>query len=119
MRRRTSGYEISALSLLGNLEGGDGLGTSTEFEIDCPLPGCENVRAQLDKENKTAPLVPVCFHHTTIWSNIVVHHWIKIVLRVSKFDENSENKSKRRHYEIAIDSPIHLLSVSTDVIPGF
>ena len=119
MRRQSSSRDVSALSLLGNLEGGDGSGTSTEFEVDIPLPGCESVRSRLDTENKTAPLVPVRFHHTTIWSNIVVHHWIKIVMRLSKADENSENKSKRRHFEISIDSPIHLLSVFPTVFPGF
>jgi len=101
----------SAHSLLGNLEGGDGTGGSTEFEINVPLPGCASVKAPIDMRNKNSPSIPVKFHHTTIWSNIVVHHWIKIVLRISKSDENSENKTKRRHFEISIDSPIHLLSV--------
>ena len=100
-----------AHSLLGNLEGGDGSGTSTEFEVNVPLPGCRKVRTPVDNRKKNSPLVPVQFHHTTIWPNIVVHHWIKIVLRVSKGDENPENKGKRRHFEISIDSPIQLLSV--------
>ena len=102
----------SAHSLLGNLEGGDGTGSSTEFEVDVPLPGCQSVRTPLDSKHKDSPLMTVRFHHGTIWPNIVVHHWIKIVLRISKVDETADNKSKRRHFEISIDSPIHILSVS-------
>jgi len=110
-RQHTTRDDPSAHSLLGNLEGGDGSGSSTEFEINVPLPGCGSVRTPIDARNKNSPLIPVRFHHTTIWSNIVVHHWIKIVLRISKADDSTENKGKRRHFEISIDSPIHLLSV--------
>jgi arrestin-related trafficking adapter 3/6 len=110
-RQPTSRDDISAHSLLGNLEGSDASGVSTEFEVDVPLPGCQTVKTPLDSRNKNSPLIPVKFHHGTIWPNIAVHHWIKIVLRISKADETAENKSKRRHFEISIDSPIHLLSV--------
>ena len=110
-RQASSREDFSANSLLGNLEGGDASGVSTEFEVEVPLPGCQVVRAPLDSRNKNSPQIPVRFHHGTIWPNIAVHHWIKIVLRISKADESTENKSKRRHFEISIDSPIHLLSV--------
>lgn len=102
--------DLSALSLLGNLEGGDASGVSTEFEVEVALPGCQSVRTPLDPRNKNSPLIPVKFHHGTIWPNLVVHHWIKIVLRLSK-TEDAEPNGKRRHFEISIDSPIHLLSV--------
>lgn len=101
----------SAPSLLGDLEGGDASGVGTEFEVNVPLPGCQVVRIPVDIRNKNSPLIPMRFHHATIWPNILVHHWIKVVLRVSKADENAENKSKRRHFEISIDAPIRLLSV--------
>ena len=110
-RQSTARDDPCAHSLLGNLEGGDGSGRSTEFEVNVPLPGCKTVKTPIDARNKNSPMIPVRFSHTTIWSNIVVHHWIKIVLRISKADENSQNKGKRRHFEISIDSPIHLLSV--------
>jgi arrestin-related trafficking adapter 3/6 len=103
-------------SLLGNLEGGDASGTSTEFEVDVPLPGCRFVQTPIDHGTKNSPMISVKYHHVTIWPNIVVHHWIKIVLRVSKADETSENKNKRRHFEISIDSPIHLLSVASSFL---
>jgi arrestin-related trafficking adapter 3/6 len=111
-RQPTAKQDISAFSLLGNLEGGDASGLSTEFEVDVPLPGCQLLKTPMDPRNKNSPMIPVTFHHGTIWPNIAVHHWIKIVLRISKVDDTTENKTKRRHFEICIDSPIHLLSVS-------
>ena len=110
-RQATPKDDPSAHSLLGNMEGGGANGLSTEFEVDIPLPGCQSVRTPLDSRNKNSPLIPVKFHHGTIWPNIVVHHWIKIVLRISKADDTAETPGKRRHFEISIDSPIHLLSV--------
>lgn len=109
-RLPTAKEDLSAHSLLGNLEGGDASGISTEFEVEVALPGCQTVRTPLDSRNKNSPLIPVKFHHSTIWPNLVVHHWIKIVLRLSK-TEDAEPNGKRRHFEISIDSPIHLLSV--------
>ena len=65
-------------------------------------------------------------HFDTTYSNIQVHHWIKvsvlamlefsltatnivqIIMRLSKPDEN--DATKRRHFEISIDSPLHILS---------
>lgn len=47
-------------------------------------------------------------HPDTSYENIQAHHWIKICLRLSKTDP--EDPSKRKHYEILIDSPIHILS---------
>lgn len=47
-------------------------------------------------------------HPDTSFENIQAHHWIKICLRISKLDP--ENEGKRKHYEILIDSPIHVLS---------
>ena len=110
-RQNSSRDDPSTLSLLGNLEGGDATSVSTEFEIDVPIPGCQAVRAPLDPKNKNSPSTLIKFHHGTIWPNVVVHHWLKIVLRISKADENDEPRGKRRHFEISIDSPIHLLSV--------
>lgn len=114
-RRSSLRDDTSNHNLLGNLEGGDASGVSTEFEFNVSLPGCRAVRTPLDSKNQSSPLIPVRFHHGTIWPNIQVHHWIKIVLRISKVDETSRDKPKRRHFEISIDSPIHLLSVCRDM----
>ncbi|RLV83058.1 Arrestin-related trafficking adapter [Meyerozyma sp. JA9] len=46
-------------------------------------------------------------HPDTSFTNIQAHHWIKICLRLSR---NDESLGKRKHYEISIDSPIHVLS---------
>lgn len=46
-------------------------------------------------------------HPDTSFENIQVHHWIKICLRISRMIEGGE---KRKHYEISIDLPIHILS---------
>lgn len=46
-------------------------------------------------------------HPDTSFTNIQAHHWIKICLRLSR---NDPTASKRKHYEISIDSPIHVLS---------
>lgn len=47
-------------------------------------------------------------HPDTSFDTIKCEHWIKISLRISKQDPNSPDK--RKHFEILIDSPIHLCS---------
>lgn len=47
-------------------------------------------------------------HADTSFENIKSHHWIKICLRISRFDP--EKPDKRKHFEIRIDSPINILS---------
>lgn len=49
-----------------------------------------------------------CIHPDTSFDNIKCDHWIKISLRISKQDPNIPDK--RKHFEISIDSPIHLCS---------
>lgn len=49
-----------------------------------------------------------CIHPDTSFDNIKCEHWIKISLRISKPDP--ANPEKRKHFEILIDSPIHLCS---------
>ncbi|SCV04202.1 LAMI_0H14224g1_1 [Lachancea mirantina] len=43
-------------------------------------------------------------HPDTSYQNIKSNHWIKICLRLSRIIDG-----KRKHYEISIDSPIHVL----------
>lgn len=47
-------------------------------------------------------------HPDTSFENIQCDHWIKISLRISRKDPT--NPEKRKHFEISIDSPIHLCS---------
>ncbi|KIW00049.1 uncharacterized protein PV09_08396 [Verruconis gallopava] len=87
-----------ATNLLGNLEGNSNVGP-TEMEFSVQLPSCPNV-GNKDKSTR--------LHFDTTYTNIQVHHWIKIVMRLSKPDVN--DPTKRRHFEISIDSPFHILS---------
>lgn len=47
-------------------------------------------------------------HPDTAIANIQAHHWIKICLRILRFDP--QNPGKRKHYEIRIDLPITVLA---------
>ncbi|KAF2453637.1 hypothetical protein BDY21DRAFT_122868 [Lineolata rhizophorae] len=85
-------------NLLGSLDGEAAIGP-TEMEFNVQLPSCGNMR---EKERGFR------LHFDTTYQNIQVHHWIKIVMRLSKPDPN--DSSKRRHFEISIDSPFHILS---------
>lgn len=103
-------------SLLGNLEGEHNIGP-TEMEFNVQLPSCSMMRER-EKHQR--------IHFDTTYHGIQVHHWIKvylslvlveffvnkiplqIVLRLSKPD--TVDPSKRRHFEISIDSPFHILS---------
>lgn len=70
----------------------------TEIEMNVQLPTCEDM--ERDRSKRLA--------HDCTWKNVHVHHWLKIVIRLSRADTN--DPSKRRHYEISVDSPISLLS---------
>lgn len=86
-------------NLLGNLESPDAIVGPTEMEISVQLPTC----ADLSKADPKARI-----HFDTTYSNIKVHHWIKIVMRISRPD--ADKPGSRRHFEISIDSPFHILS---------
>jgi hypothetical protein len=85
-------------NLLGSLDSETSVGP-TEMEINVQLPSCQAMRER-ERAQK--------LHFDTTYHNIQVHHWIKIVMRLSKPDVN--DPSKRRHFEISIDSPFHILS---------
>ncbi|KAE8149416.1 hypothetical protein BDV25DRAFT_3160 [Aspergillus avenaceus] len=95
------GQEIvdrSRTNLLGNLASDSGVGP-TEMEFNVQLPSCYEMKNRDESQR---------LHFDTTYENIQINHWIKIVLRLSKVDERDPNK--RRHFEISIDSPFHLLS---------
>ncbi|PWY73158.1 arrestin domain protein [Aspergillus sclerotioniger CBS 115572] len=85
-------------NLLGNLSSDAGVGP-TEMEFNVQLPSCQEMRNRDESQR---------LHFDTTYENIQINHWIKIVLRLSKVDER--DPGKRRHFEISIDSPFHLLS---------
>ena len=103
-------------NLLGRLDNNANIGP-TEMEFSVQLPSC----AAMNERDKLTRL-----HFDTTYPNIQVHHWIKvrcvvhcvamhvtlltgqIIMRLSRPD--TSNPSKRRHFEISIDSPLHILS---------
>ncbi|KAL9533804.1 putative arrestin-related trafficking adapter [Sphaerulina musiva] len=89
---------IDNTNLLGNLDTDAAIGP-TEMEFNVQLPSCHTMK----ERDRTQRL-----HFDTTYQNIQVHHWIKIVMRLSKPDVN--DPTKRRHFEISIDSPFHILS---------
>ncbi|OJJ49826.1 hypothetical protein ASPZODRAFT_139183 [Penicilliopsis zonata CBS 506.65] len=88
----------SRTNLLGNLSSDYGVGP-TEMEFSVQLPSCYEMKHRDDSQR---------LHFDTTYENIQINHWIKIVLRLSKVDER--DPTKRRHFEISIDSPFHILS---------
>ncbi|KAK9456528.1 hypothetical protein V1511DRAFT_457166 [Dipodascopsis uninucleata] len=82
-------------NLLGDLDDGSETAGPIEFELNAKIPGCEMTNRESLRPDTT-------------YANIKVHHWIKVLLRLSKTDP--DDPSKRRHFEVSIDSPFHLLS---------
>ncbi|KAL2132538.1 hypothetical protein VTI74DRAFT_3698 [Chaetomium olivicolor] len=104
-RMRETGSSCSLPELTDNLLGDLDLGLeafwgSTEIEMNVQLPTCE-VMAR----DKTLRLHPDCS-----WKNANVHHWIKIVMRISRADPDDPTGKRRRHFEISIDSPFTILN---------
>lgn len=103
-------------NLLGDLRNDSATVGPTEMEFNVQLPDCSSMK---DRERSQR------LHFDTTYGNIQVHHWIKvsqpvkilvdqvlttsqIVMRLSRQD--AEDPNKRRHFEISIDSPFHILS---------
>ncbi|GAB0133537.1 hypothetical protein EsDP_00001944 [Epichloe bromicola] len=88
-------------NLLGDLDLGlEHMWGATEMEANVQLPTC-----QMMAKNKDMRLHPDCS-----WKNVNVYHWIKIVLRISRIDPEDPTGTKRRHFEISIDSPFTVLN---------
>jgi arrestin-related trafficking adapter 3/6 len=87
------------INLLGNLDYDSASIGPTEMEFTVKLPSCHEMNDRIKSER---------IHFDTTYQNIQVNHWIKIVMRLSRPDEN--DSTKRRHFEISIDSPFHILS---------
>ncbi|KAJ2905907.1 arrestin domain containing protein [Zalerion maritima] len=105
-RRRSEEGESSTLpelsdNMLGDLDLGlESFWGSTEIEMNVQVPSCDMM-----KKAKNLKLNPDCS-----WKNVNVFHWIKIVMRISRVDEDDPTRQRRRHFEISIDSPITLLN---------
>ncbi|KAK1241872.1 hypothetical protein MKX07_007695 [Trichoderma sp. CBMAI-0711] len=88
-------------NLLGDLDLGlENMWGSTEIEASVQIPTCEMMA-----KNKSLRLHPDCS-----WKNVNVFHWIKVVMRISRLDADDPSGTKRRHFEISIDSPLSILN---------
>ncbi|KAJ3959920.1 hypothetical protein N0V92_003471 [Colletotrichum tropicale] len=88
-------------NILGDLDLGlESYWGSTEIEMNVQLPTCDTMA-----KDKTLRLHPDCS-----WKNVNVYHWIKIVMRISRLDPEDPTGTKRRHFEISIDSPFTVLN---------
>ncbi|PKS13336.1 hypothetical protein jhhlp_000107 [Lomentospora prolificans] len=88
-------------NLLGDLDLGlENFWGPTEIEANVQIPTCEMMK----KDNN------LILHPDSSWKNVSVDHWIRIVMRVSRADPDDPTGTKRRHFEISIDSPITLLN---------
>ncbi|KAL7919600.1 hypothetical protein ACQKWADRAFT_315544 [Trichoderma austrokoningii] len=88
-------------NLLGDLDLGlENMWGSTEIEASVQIPTCEMMA-----KNKALRLHPDCS-----WKNVNVFHWIKVVMRISRLDADDPSGTKRRHFEISIDSPLTILN---------
>ncbi|KAI0405628.1 hypothetical protein F4802DRAFT_164129 [Xylaria palmicola] len=87
-------------NILGDLDLGlESYWGPTEMEMSVQIPTCERMA-----KDKNLRLHPDCS-----WKNVNVHHWIKIVMRISRLDPEDPTGKKRRHFEISIDSPFTVL----------
>lgn len=96
----------------------DGLGGNLLMEL---TPGMDSASGELlssSTELEINPEIPLSFpkrreilHPDSTYDNVKIHHWIKLAMRVSKTDPKAEpeEEGKKKHYEISIESPIHLL----------
>ncbi|KAK1990780.1 hypothetical protein LX36DRAFT_675690 [Colletotrichum falcatum] len=88
-------------NILGDLDLGlESYWGSTEIEMNVQLPTCDTMA-----RSKELRLHPDCS-----WKNVNVYHWIKIVMRISRLDPDDPTGTKRRHFEISIDSPFTVLN---------
>ncbi|KAI0199903.1 hypothetical protein F4808DRAFT_430724 [Astrocystis sublimbata] len=87
-------------NILGDLDIGlESFWGPTEMEMNVQIPTCEQMA-----KDKNLRLHPDCS-----WKNVNVHHWIKVVMRISRLDPDDPAGKKRRHFEISIDSPFTVL----------
>lgn len=86
-----SGKTSLKAKYMGNLLEEDGYLVNKDFELQVFIPNRFGNNQQL--------------HPDTGFDTIKSSHWIKICLRLSRMVDN-----KRKHYEISIDSPIHVLN---------
>ncbi|KAH7144385.1 hypothetical protein B0J13DRAFT_43942 [Dactylonectria estremocensis] len=102
-RRHTSAQPLPepTENMLGDLDLGlEHFWGATEIEANVQIPTCEMMA-----KNKELRL-----HADCSWKNVNVYHWIKVVMRISRIDPDDPTGTKRKHFEISIDSPFTVLN---------
>ncbi|KAI6780110.1 putative arrestin-related trafficking adapter protein-like protein [Emericellopsis cladophorae] len=104
----------SGENLLGDLDLGlESMWGATEIEANVQIPTCEMMAKNKDQR----------LHPDVSWKNVHVYHWIKIVMRISRVDPEDPTGTKRRHFEISIDSPFTVLNCratqANTVLPAY
>ncbi|KAG8709975.1 hypothetical protein FRC08_017803 [Ceratobasidium sp. 394] len=93
--------------LFGLVEGrngeGDGEGALNLWNPNGPW----TLQLQAHLPTCSSPVHFTCKHPK---SNITISHWIKIVIRVDRGEEEKDQEKKRKQFDIIIETPVHLLS---------
>ncbi|CAE6351652.1 unnamed protein product [Rhizoctonia solani] len=55
----------------------------------------------------SSPIHFTCKHTR---SNMIISHWIKIMIRVERGDDAQMDKGKRKQFDIIVETPVHILS---------
>ncbi|CUA72747.1 Putative arrestin-related trafficking adapter C2D10,04 [Schizosaccharomyces pombe 972h-] [Rhizoctonia solani] len=55
----------------------------------------------------SSPIHFTCKHAR---SNMIISHWIKIMIRVERGDDAQMDKGKRKQFDIIVETPVHILS---------
>ncbi|KAF5018095.1 hypothetical protein F66182_9934 [Fusarium sp. NRRL 66182] len=101
-RRQTTAEPLPepSANLLGDLDLGlETIWGATEIEANVQIPTCETMA-----KSKELRLHPDCS-----WKNVNLTV-TKVVMRISRLDPEDPSGTKRRHFEISIDSPFTVLN---------
>ncbi|CAE6455080.1 unnamed protein product, partial [Rhizoctonia solani] len=65
------------------------------------------IQLQANLPTCSSPIHFTCKHTR---SNILISHWIKIMIRVERGDDSQMDKGKRKQFDIIVETPVHILS---------
>ncbi|KAF8678949.1 Arrestin (or S-antigen), C-terminal domain [Rhizoctonia solani] len=103
-----SNNAISHSPLAGLIEGQD----ADEIATNLLNPnGPWTIQLQANLPTCSSPVHFTCKHTK---SNIIISHWIKIMIRVERGDDSQMDKGKRKQFDIIVETPVHILSCNPD-----
>ncbi|CEL52563.1 Putative arrestin-related trafficking adapter C2D10,04 OS=Schizosaccharomyces pombe (strain 972 / ATCC 24843) GN=SPBC2D10.04 PE=1 SV=1 [Rhizoctonia solani AG-1 IB] len=99
-----SNNAISHSPLAGLIEGQD----ADEIATNLLNPnGPWTIQLQANLPTCSSPIHFTCKHTK---SNIIISHWIKIMVRVERGDDSQMDKGRRKQFDIIVETPVHILS---------